>query len=140
MAEDDDFDIDPSIAKAMGFSGFGMQPGKKRKFDVNDGFVDPSVKKQATPPEGLSKGKGANDVPLGIRNGRETMAYGDSTSASDGGVAPKPKSAPGPSAPSELTGQARLQALRQGLKNERGDMAYFLPSFIEDPWKNLRPQ
>ena len=30
-----------------------------------------------------------------------------------------------------------LQALRRGIRNERGDMAYFLPSFLEDPWKEL---
>lgn len=30
-----------------------------------------------------------------------------------------------------------LQALRRGVRNERGDMAYFLPSFLEDPWEKL---
>lgn len=30
-----------------------------------------------------------------------------------------------------------LQALRRGIRNERGDMAYFLPSFLEDPWEEL---
>jgi len=30
-----------------------------------------------------------------------------------------------------------LQALRRGVRNERGDMAYFLPSFLEDPWAKL---
>jgi hypothetical protein len=30
-----------------------------------------------------------------------------------------------------------LQALRRGIRNERGDMAYFLPSFLENPWKEL---
>lgn len=30
-----------------------------------------------------------------------------------------------------------LQALRRGVRNERGDMAYFLPSFLEDPWRDL---
>jgi len=33
-----------------------------------------------------------------------------------------------------------LQALRRGIRNERGDMAYFLPSFLEDPWANLTPK
>ncbi|PNS17564.1 hypothetical protein CAC42_8107 [Sphaceloma murrayae] len=28
-----------------------------------------------------------------------------------------------------------LQDLRRGVRNEHGDMAYFLPSYIEDPWK-----
>ncbi|GAB7344395.1 hypothetical protein MBLNU457_2251t1 [Dothideomycetes sp. NU457] len=30
------------------------------------------------------------------------------------------------------------QAYRYGVKNEHGDMAYFLPSFLEDPWEELR--
>lgn len=33
--------------------------------------------------------------------------------------------------------QEELQALRRGVRNERGDVAYFLPSFVEDPWKGL---
>jgi hypothetical protein len=34
--------------------------------------------------------------------------------------------------------RAELSALRQGVKNERGDTAYFLPSFVEDPWEQLK--
>ena len=39
----------------------------------------------------------------------------------------------GPSIP-----KAELHVLRQGVHNEQGDVAYFLPSFIEDPWEKLR--
>jgi hypothetical protein len=38
---------------------------------------------------------------------------------------------PGFPAPQELS------ALRRGVKNARGDMVVFMPSFIEDPWKGL---
>lgn len=31
-----------------------------------------------------------------------------------------------------------LNALRSGVKDERGDTAYFLPSFVEDPWERLK--
>lgn len=31
----------------------------------------------------------------------------------------------------------QLNALRFGVKNENGDTAYFLPSFVEDPWKSF---
>ncbi|KAF2218812.1 hypothetical protein BDZ85DRAFT_63885 [Elsinoe ampelina] len=31
-----------------------------------------------------------------------------------------------------------LQDLRYGVRNEHGDVAYFLPSFLEDPWVGLR--
>ncbi|KAF2747173.1 hypothetical protein M011DRAFT_477620 [Sporormia fimetaria CBS 119925] len=33
--------------------------------------------------------------------------------------------------------KAELNALRQGIRNSRGDLAYFLPSFVEDPWEKL---
>ncbi|RAR03270.1 hypothetical protein DDE82_005280 [Stemphylium lycopersici] len=33
--------------------------------------------------------------------------------------------------------KAELNALRNGVQNENGDTAYFLPSFVEDPWAKL---
>jgi hypothetical protein len=33
---------------------------------------------------------------------------------------------------------AELAALRNGVPNDQGDIAYFLPSFVEDPWEKLR--
>ncbi|KAK7180207.1 hypothetical protein DPSP01_012037 [Paraphaeosphaeria sporulosa] len=33
--------------------------------------------------------------------------------------------------------QAELAALRNGVVDENGDKAYFLPSFVEDPWEKL---
>ena len=33
--------------------------------------------------------------------------------------------------------QAELNALRHGIRNEEGDLAYFLTSFVEDPWERL---
>ncbi|KAF2436276.1 hypothetical protein EJ08DRAFT_233058 [Tothia fuscella] len=30
-----------------------------------------------------------------------------------------------------------LEAYRKGVKDENGDIAYFLPSFVEDPWAKL---
>ncbi|KAF2012022.1 hypothetical protein BU24DRAFT_425841 [Aaosphaeria arxii CBS 175.79] len=34
--------------------------------------------------------------------------------------------------------KAELSALRRGVANEEGDVAYFLPTFIEDPWERLQ--
>jgi hypothetical protein len=33
--------------------------------------------------------------------------------------------------------RAELNALKFGVKTETGDTAYFLPSFVEDPWERL---
>ncbi|OCK79397.1 hypothetical protein K432DRAFT_299949 [Lepidopterella palustris CBS 459.81] len=30
-----------------------------------------------------------------------------------------------------------LHAFRKGVRNAQGDVAYFLPSFVEDPWRSL---
>lgn len=153
MADNDDFDIDPAIAEAMGFAGFGMQPGKKRKFDANDGFVDPDAKQEPKTAEAQSKGKGANYTPLGSKAAQEMTGDDGSASltASGGGASAAlaqssiavsthqqlPRRGP---LQGERGGRIDLQALRHGVKNENGDVAYFLPSFIEDPWEGLRPQ
>ncbi|KAF1848466.1 uncharacterized protein K460DRAFT_75073 [Cucurbitaria berberidis CBS 394.84] len=34
--------------------------------------------------------------------------------------------------------RAELNALRFGVQTENGDTAYFLPSFVEDPWERLK--
>jgi hypothetical protein len=34
--------------------------------------------------------------------------------------------------------RAELNALRHGVQLDNGDTAYFLPSFVEDPWERLR--
>jgi len=34
--------------------------------------------------------------------------------------------------------RAGLNALRNGVQTENGDTAYFLPSFLEDPWAKLK--
>ena len=46
MEGEEDMEIDPSIAAAMGFSSFGSKPGEKRKYNSNDGYVDPAISTQ----------------------------------------------------------------------------------------------
>ena len=36
--------------------------------------------------------------------------------------------------------RSELHALQRGVKDEKGDTAYFLPSFVEDPWEKLEKQ
>ena len=137
-ADMDDMEIDPAIAAAMGFSGFG---GKKRKQGgMDEAFVDPGTSKHSK----AVPGKGANNVPLGdrratedtssVRNSDDIIAHAEAPEPSDG----MQRQANGSSVGTSID-PTSLQALRQGVKNERGDMVYFLPSFIEDPWKNLQP-
>ncbi|KAK3706188.1 hypothetical protein LTR37_012889 [Vermiconidia calcicola] len=134
MTDYEDVEIDPDIAAAMGFSGFGTQGGTKRKFDANAGFVDPSVSDAQKPAEV----KGANNMPLGDRTKRvpRTNDIGmakDERSVGQSGDQPQSSSIDEDKEPS-------LQDLANGVRNADGDMVYFLPSFIEDPWKDLRPK
>lgn len=144
MDSGDDFDIDPAIAAAMGFSGFGKAPNKKRKYD-NDGFVDPDI--TAAPP-----GTKANQLPLGERKAtKSTKHTGNSPPPPP---PPQTTKVPFRSETQQQSGHHRasetdsnnggapitLEALKNGVRNERGDLAIFLPSFIEDPWAGLKAQ
>ncbi|GAB7360782.1 hypothetical protein MBLNU230_g0769t1 [Neophaeotheca triangularis] len=153
MDQDDDFAVDPAIAEAMGFTSFGAQSGTKRKYNKDDGYVDPEAKKRLQ-----AQGKGANATPLGVREkhasaGDVAPAEVESAGSFGAGAAslpPRPEvQAEEVAAPTEgrafatqggvgETGDPCLQAFRKGVGNERGDMVYFQPSFIEDPWKGLK--
>ena len=114
-------DIDPAIAEAMGFSGFGTQTTKKRKHGSEDAFVGAQA-----------ASTGSNKEPIGSRDAGASKA------------APAHKKSGGPpehlATQTDADGKPTLDALRHGVKNENGDMVYFLPSFLEDPWKDLRPR
>ncbi|CAK1367116.1 hypothetical protein CB0940_10440 [Cercospora beticola] len=144
MDDQEDFTIDPAIAAAMGFAGFGTQNKQKRKFNSDgdaDGFVDPGVHARKT---------GANNVPVRARSeqkvatgndqstfaamgqevktGIESAAASSSSNGFDAGGLYDPKTQESPS----------LEALRRGVKNVRGDFVYFSKGFLEDPWSGLR--
>ena len=42
-----------------------------------------------------------------------------------------------PSGSGEQQSQHDWHALRKGVRDRRGDIAYYQPSFVEDPWKDL---
>lgn len=130
-----DVDIDPEIAEAMGFSAFGTQSQQKRKFNANDVFTDIDSGGRREHAEGSKQGNGANSLPLGKRKSRgESAAEQENVHASSKSSAMKAEGA------ETNEGKNDLQALRDGVKNDRGDMVYFMPNFIEDPWKDLNPR
>ncbi|TKA50816.1 hypothetical protein B0A49_11402 [Cryomyces minteri] len=228
MSDTEAIDIDPALAAAMGFSGFGAQPSaKKRKFKHDDAVVDGVPPKPAKSGVG-KKGTGANVMELGVRERRkqgsdgggpavvrDVAAQADGEGAelgSTGSAAPEaagtaqlagpgvaaaptgkakatapptgmahflaqahsqtPSAAPTrssteqhhtvlpahPSLPSKpapvasddvpaadrssrtsygALSRQELDALRRGVRNARGDVAFFMPSFVEDPWAGL---
>jgi len=170
-----DSEMDPEIASAMGFSAFGGQPNKKRKYNHNLENAAAAI----DDPRG--KSSGANTTELGIRNQNASNENEgtEMAAARAGTIGRHPEGAsaglsqfithaqslpprPGPprieqshhsptrptAAPSSFpTGVPAeffdkmtwkdLEALRKGVKDANGDVAYFLPSFIEDPWAKL---
>jgi hypothetical protein len=64
MEGDEDMEIDPSIAAAMGFSSFGSKSGEKRKYNPSDGYVDPAIstEDQKRPLDSSRADKGLNAV------------------------------------------------------------------------------
>ncbi|GIZ48653.1 hypothetical protein CKM354_001170500 [Cercospora kikuchii] len=144
MDDQEEFAVDPAIAAAMGFAGFGTQNKQKRKFNSEgdaDGFVDPGVHARKT---------GANNVPVrarseqkvakgndqstfaavgeDVKTGIEGAAAAFSSNEFDAGGLYDPQTQESPSS----------EALRRGVKNVRGDFVYFSKGFLEDPWSGLR--
>ena len=141
MADPENFEVDPAIAEAMGFSGFGMQ-NRKRKFDTSDAYVAPP--KQSKESQYNQNGETERSVPSADVG--ETTQEEQSRPVADGDgmnqhVTGDPmQDSTFSSIGNDTVKESRLEALRHGIRNENGDMVYFLPSFIEDPWKNLRPR
>jgi hypothetical protein len=143
----DDLEIDPAIAEAMGFTSFGSKR-RKHTARADDAFVDDSSTQ-------IPASTGANDIPLGARPVKSittetvqeqgnTESEATSTARVEETQKEQPQAmdtrveevqtdnwTPGFPPPQELS------ALRRGVKNARGDMVVFMPSFIEDPWKGL---
>ncbi|KAH0261130.1 hypothetical protein KCU91_g14207, partial [Aureobasidium melanogenum] len=138
----DDLEIDPAIAEAMGFTSFGSKR-RKHAARADDAFIDDSS-------EHIPASTGANDILLGTRAvPSETKEKVQEQGSAEDNVA-LTKRGEGMQEEQAKVGEAQadnwtpgfpspqeLAALRRGIKNARGDMVVFLPSFIEDPWKGL---
>ncbi|KAH0367325.1 hypothetical protein KCU65_g4771, partial [Aureobasidium melanogenum] len=138
----DDLEIDPAIAEAMGFTSFGSKR-RKHAARADDAFIDDSGNQ-------IPASTGANDIPLGTRMAAsETKEKAQEQGNTEDNVA-STTIGEGVQEEQERVGETQadnwtpgfpnpqeLAALRRGVKNARGDMVVFMPSFIEDPWKGL---
>lgn len=150
---DDEFEIDPSLAASMGFSSFGNGT-RKRKHNSDNAVTDASpLSGQIKRPQGAPSGRGANITPLGNRRG--PSAPGQELVSDGKRDFDLPRGDPPPVGAAlrtalekpATTGQDQmpftqntpdLGAYRHGVRQPNGDIAYFLPSFIEDPWAQLK--
>lgn len=155
--EEQGFEIDPDMAAQMGFANFGTQPNtKKRKYIHNDAFVDRSI---TTVPE---RKTGANNTELGVRGSKAAPPADHvcslspsscSRSTTDNRQAriyepagpAQQQPVDGPSFLAEIEkktiadlNSSDLDRLAKGVRTPNGDMAYFKPSFIGNPWEHLK--
>ncbi|KXT13903.1 hypothetical protein AC579_2632 [Pseudocercospora musae] len=121
MDGDGDFDADPDIAAAMGFGGFGSQTKGKRKFDSNNGFVSKAP----------SSATGANSMPMREHKAVKVAAGSETSEPLQRGTTLMPYDPKTQESPS-------MESLKYGVRNTKGDMLYFLPSFLEDPWAGFK--
>lgn len=133
MDDSDDFEIDPAMAEAMGFTKFG---GQKRKYR-DDAIVDSPSNANFTPKKATGSAipdhsKPVSAVTVTPSRGEKAAVHIDG--ANSAGAA-NTATASGVDGEDEQS----LHALRQGVRNANGDMVYFLPSFLEDPWRRLKP-
>lgn len=136
-----DLNMDPEMATAMGFTSFGTS-SKKRKYLHNDAIVDVAIPDQ---------GKGANSVPVGLRHASKAtegvQAEAQNRELPLGAPAPRasqPKQRAEDASAHHIAGgvfsdqvRPELGAYVKGVSQANGDIAYFLPSFLEDPWAKL---
>lgn len=161
----EDFEENDEMAAMMGFSSFGGT--KKRKFDqasspkasdeysasganstelgvrtkvsskeeqsalVHDATSPPQTSSKPPPQASglasfLARGQGLPEKPPKAAHGFEEAPGTVDASA------PQTISFGGPA-----ISQAELNALKFGIKDQNGVAAYFLPSFVEDPWERL---
>lgn len=160
MEEEDNIDM----AAAMGFSSFGGT--KKRKFDhasspkakadasgANSTKLGVRTKKVAGADEDGPEENQAAQTQRDAPTKSQATGSGLASFLARGQNLPEPplgaQEAPGlPDLGQDSTtemmsfggppvSRAELNALRNGVQNEHGDTAYFLPSFVEDPWVRL---
>lgn len=159
----EDSDENDEMAAMMGFSSFGGT--KKRKYDQTkspakeeysaSGANSTELGVRIKAPENQTSGDGETPATSATATTMQPPPSGGLASFLARGQAlpakppqtvsshPEVLSQADPSA-SEMVSfggpsisRAELNALRFGVRNENGDAAYFLPSFVEDPWRSF---
>ena len=104
----------------------------------------PKGKQNQSGPSGLAQflargGAFKQDVPASESGDFGAKHSPDAVLPSDTPLPTKP-TASIPSIPLGTFGCEDTHVLRKGVRNVQGDVAYFLPSFVEDPWRNQRKE
>ena len=111
---------------------------------INRANPRPKGKQNKSGPSGLAQflARGEafkQDVPASENRDSGTKHSLDAVFPSDPSLPTEP-TASILSTPLGSFGCEDTHVLRKGVRNAQGDVAYFLPSFVEDPWKNQRKE
>ena len=111
---------------------------------VNRASPRPKGKQNQSGPSGLAqflaRGEAFKQDVLASENGDFGTKHSlDAVFPSDHSLPTEP-TASIPSIPLGTFGCEDTHVLRKGVRNAQGDVAYFLPSFVEDPWENQRKE
>ncbi|KAF2835590.1 hypothetical protein M501DRAFT_941422 [Patellaria atrata CBS 101060] len=129
---DEEYDIDPEIAAAMGFGTFGSQTNKKRKYNQQDAVTDQD---QTSKPKSASTG--TNSTPIGARLPR-AQSLPSRPPALEQEQNQQPAATTSVQQLQWANDRENLNTLAQGVRDANGDIAYYMPSFVEDPWASWR--
>jgi hypothetical protein len=146
MDDYEDPEIDTRLGDLMGFTNFGAKPqAKKQRTSEEEAATSsnavPLGQRQDRDADDHDKGKQAQMREL-THNPAASKRHQDPLAATS--VSPttseQAKGAFPTGVPMEIFDKLtwkELEAYRKGVKQQNGDLAYFLPSFIEDPWAKL---
>ncbi|KAI9808979.1 MAG: hypothetical protein M1827_007101 [Pycnora praestabilis] len=139
----------------LGSGGVGTRSGNNQGQGGGKGtgesavIASQSIPGHESPPQDIGLGRGPGQGKRNIQYGGTydsdyTMSAADSSSISYLLPARFPVAASSTMAAPHTHGpgnsQVDAQQLRRGIRNERGDIAYYDPSFVENPWKEIEDQ
>lgn len=148
MEDSEDPDFTSEMGDLMGFSSFGMKPDAKKRKKGHD-----------TPLATQISSTGSNATPIGQKGAHSSQQmhqFAQNSAPQPTAAVPiipnqnnqagavdapkKERSAFPTGVPMEILDKldwTELESYRKGVKEANGDIAWFLPSFIEDPWATL---
>jgi hypothetical protein len=150
MDPENDDEMNTRLGEIMGFTNFGMnKPDFKKRKTSHDNNPVTATSSNAIPlgnqnslyaqplTHNPNPAHTSNQVPHVATSGVAAAAVGASSASPS---TEQPKNAFPTGVPMEIFDKLtwkELEAYRKGVKKDNGDLAWFLPSFIEDPWAKL---
>jgi hypothetical protein len=139
MDSEEQQEMDSKLGDVMGFTNFGAQPDTKKRKTSHDSPVTTTASSTQYPSLPINYNDMHNQ-PLTHNPIHPPAPAAAAAGTSASPSTEQPKNAFPTGVPMDIFYKLtwkELEAYRKGVKKENGDLAWFLPSFIEDPWAKL---